>query len=365
MHGDDDDLDPAPPAVRAQWMAARPVVGAPDGIAWRQAQFWHRRGDRVVCCLCPFRCRLKPGEPGLCRVRRATAEGMETATFASAVWHWQSVERKPLYHFRPGLPTLTLAAPGCTFRCGYCQNAVLSQFGKEPASAWRAQPLDPSAAVAAALHADAAIAISYTEPTLSAELTLELARQAAGRVPLVWKSNGFITRDALERIGPLLQAVNIDLKAADDATHRRLTGAPLGPVLEAAAAFKSLGVWVEVSTPLVEGVHTGTDTIRRLAEQVAGLGTDTPWHLVRVLPEYRMPGIPPTSPTLLAQARTIGESVGLRHIYVERALGPSGRATCCPGCGAQVIGRGIGRLEENRLVNGGCPQCGAPISGVW
>ncbi len=60
---------------------------------------------------------------------------------ATSVRHWQPVERKPFYHFQPGRLTLTLAVPGCTFRCDYCLNAALSQYGREPLATWSAEPL--------------------------------------------------------------------------------------------------------------------------------------------------------------------------------------------------------------------------------
>src|SRR5690606_9242780 len=98
--------------------------------------------------------------------------------------------------------------------------------------------VDPDAVVAQAAGAGAAVALSYSEPSLAGELTLALAAAARPRgVPVVWKSNGFVTPSALERLGPCLAAVNLDLKAADDRRHRALTGAPLGPVLDTARAL--------------------------------------------------------------------------------------------------------------------------------
>lgn len=338
----------------------------PVAIQWQPAGFWHWQGQRIACDLCPLRCGLLDGETGRCDVRRRTGNTLETATFASSVWHWQSVERKPLYHFRPGLRTLTLAAPGCNFRCNYCQNAVLSQFGKDPLVPWSAKPIIPTTVVEAAHEAGVAIAISYTEPTLAAELTQALAQAVQGRdIPLIWKSNGFITKQALHRIAPLLSAINIDLKAADETSHRWLTGVALAPVLAAARAYKSLGVWVEISTPLINGLNTSLEQIRQMASMVASVGLDVPWHLIRVLPDYRMRSLMPTSPSLLKQAIKIGYEAGLRHVYVERATGAADRQTNCPNCGAIVIDRDIGALAQNYLIDGNCPVCNECISGVW
>lgn len=153
------------------------MTAAPP-IHWQPAQFWQTEGGRLTCMLCPFRCALSDVQTGLCRVRRRSGDLLETATFASSVRHWHTIERKPLYHFRPGRTTLTLAAPGCTFRCDYCQNSRISQYGRDASVNWTALPVDPAQAVAEAWARDAIIALSYSEPGLAAELTLALWHEA-------------------------------------------------------------------------------------------------------------------------------------------------------------------------------------------
>jgi pyruvate formate lyase activating enzyme len=309
---------------------------------------------------------LADGAVGACRVRRRAGSHLETATFATTVRHLDAVERKPLYHFRPGTQVLTLAAPGCSFTCHYCLNYRLSQYGRIPEAPWQAEPVDPEAVVADAAEHGAAVALSYSEPTLAAELTLALA--AAGRsrgVPVLWKTNGFITPEALERLAPCLAAVNIDIKAADDDRHRALTGAPLAPVLEALAGFVRAGVWVEVSTPLIPRVNADRAALRAIAEAVVRVGPQIPWHLLRFIPEFRMGRLPPTHPDQLREAAQLGRDAGLHYVYVERALGPSGRNTYCPGCGSEVVARDIWQARESFLVDGACPRCGYRIPGRW
>lgn len=113
-----------------------------------------------MCTLCPKRCRLADGQVGFCHVRRRAASQLETQTFATTVWHYDPIERKPLYHYLPGSTTLTLAAPGCTFRCDYCVNFRISQFGRDDAAPWRAEAVDADTAVDLAVEADANIALS-------------------------------------------------------------------------------------------------------------------------------------------------------------------------------------------------------------
>jgi pyruvate formate lyase activating enzyme len=142
---------------------------------------------------------------------------METATWAASVRHLSPVERKPLYYFRPGIRVLTIASPGCSFTCRYCQNYRISQYGRIPEATWDAEPVAPEELVATAAAGDRAIGLSYTEPSLAAELTEAIARLArpAG-VDLIWKTNGYLTPDAGRRLARSLSAVNLDIKGADE-----------------------------------------------------------------------------------------------------------------------------------------------------
>jgi pyruvate formate lyase activating enzyme len=335
-------------------------------MEWTPASLYERNGDRLACTLCPVRCTLADGQVGACHVRRRTGDRLETATFATTVWHHDAIERKPLYHYRPGTTVLTLAAPGCTFRCDYCVNHRISQFGRDAVVSWQAEPVEPTEVVELAASSGASIALSYSEPSLAIELTLALAALGRDRgVDIIWKTNGFLTAEALALAAGALTAVNIDVKAADDARHRQLTGAPLAPVLASLRALHKEGVWVEVSTPLIPGVSGDPSDLARIAAQIAAIDPGIPWHLLRFTPAYRRSGDRPTLPDALAAGVRIGREAGLRYVYVERALGPAGRATYCPACGNTVITREVWALGELRLHAGACDSCGTTLEGRW
>lgn len=335
-------------------------------MEWTAAALYRRAGDRLVCTLCPVRCKLADGQVGACRVRRRTGERLETGTFATTVRHYDAIERKPLYHFRPGSSVLTLAAPGCTFRCDYCVNHRISQYGRDDGVPWQADAVDPAEVIELAASRGASVGLSYSEPSLAIELTLALAALGAPRgVGIVWKTNGFLTEEALALAGPALAAVNIDIKAADEKRHHDLTGAPLAPVLASLRALHAQGVWVEASTPLIPGVSASSSDLARIAAVIASVDPGIPWHLLRYTPAYRRSADLPTLPAALAAAARIGHDTGLRYVYVERALGPSGRATRCPGCGYTVVARDVWALREVRLRDGTCPECGTVVEGRW
>ncbi|MCP4654333.1 MAG: radical SAM protein [bacterium] len=331
--------------------------------AWTPAAFYRDDGGRPLCA---HACRPEDDAVGLCGVRRRRGKSLETATRATAVRHLDPVEKKPFYHYRPGRRALTLAAPGCNFTCHYCLNFRLSQYGRFADAVWRAEPVDATAVVGEAARLGADVALSYSEPALAAELTLELA--AAGRrrgVDVLWKSNGFLTREALAEVAPALAAVNLDVKSADDGRHRALTGAPAAPVLDAVAGFVDAGVWIEVSTPVIPKINDTERELRRIARTIRETGADVPWHLVRFIPEFRMRRCGPTATDLLRRAVELGREQGLRYVYVERALGEEGRTTRCPDCETALVRRGIWTTEDVALKDGACPGCGLAVPGRW
>ncbi|GAA1018587.1 AmmeMemoRadiSam system radical SAM enzyme [Acrocarpospora pleiomorpha] len=319
-------------------------------------------GGRVRCGLCPYNCGLDEGQTGPCQVRRNRDGVLETATFTAAVAHIDAIERKPFYHLRPGARVLTVASPGCTFSCGYCINHRLSQYGREATSPWLGSAAVPAELATQAREADAMLGLSYTEPGLAPELTLALAEHG---LPIVWKTNGFLTPAAIDLVAPVLLGVNIDVKAADTRSHRDLTGAPLGPVLDAIERFLAADVWVEVCTPLIPGVSASPEQLDTIAHRLAAISPDLPWHLLRFTPDFKMLLDPPTPPAMLESAREIGHQAGLRFVYVERALGTPGRRTECPDCAATLVERGIWATHEVHLRGDKCPNCGAHIPGRW
>jgi pyruvate formate lyase activating enzyme len=146
----------------------------------------------------------------------------------------------------------------------------LSQYGRVADASWAGEPAQPAEIVARAAAVGASVGLSYAEPGLAPELTLSLAEHAGPRgVPLVWKTNGFLTTAAVDMVAGALEAVNIDVKAADEGAHRRLTGAALRPVLDALERFRAAGVWVEVSTPLIPGVSAEPAALASIARHLA------------------------------------------------------------------------------------------------
>ena len=88
--------------------------------------------NRVRCGLCAHRCRIDPGECGVCGVRE-NREGVLYSLVYGAILaeNVDPIEKKPLFHLLPGSRSFSIAAAGCNFCCSFCQNHEISQMPRE------------------------------------------------------------------------------------------------------------------------------------------------------------------------------------------------------------------------------------------
>ena len=129
--------------------------------------------------------------------------------------------------------------------------------------------------------------------------------------------------------------------------------------------MKRLGIWLEVTTLVIPGLNDDPVEIRDAAAFVAEeLGTETPWHVSRFYPAYKMPDRPITPIETLQFAKEIGLSEGLKYVYIGNVPEAGSTDTVCPGCGRVLIRRQSFDVLANHVQDGHCPDCGEPIAGV-
>jgi len=319
------------------------------------AVYWEASsGSAVQCLLCPIGCRLEEGEDGLCGTRGNVGGAMVAKQYGRLVSAAvDPIEKKPLYHFLPGHPILSVAARGCNLHCQFCQNWNISQTVHGPAS-----DVTPEQIVADAQRVDSVgIAYTYSEPLVWYEFlrdTAALAHQAGLKNVIV--SNGFLNPDPLEELLPLIDAANIDLKSMDDDFYKKICKARLAPVLNTIRIFKKQGVHLEVTNLVIPGHNDADDQIMRLVDFIASVDSDIPLHFSAYCPSYKF-SAPPTPPQTLLRAKRIAQRK-LRFIYLGNVMVEGGSDTHCPGCDTVVIQR-TGYRTINRLTSaGGCAECG-------
>ena len=334
----------------------------------QHAMLYHAldNGD-VVCDLCFHRCRIPLSRHGICGVRSNREGKLETHVYGEVIAaHIDPIEKKPLFHFLPGSKSLSVATIGCNFRCSFCQNWQISQSSKQKNADFCGRKMAPEEIVKTAEQQGCrSISYTYTEPTVFFEYAFDTARLAASAgLSNVFVSNGYMTPEALDVIRPFLHACNVDLKSFQDQFYRDMCGARLAPVLETIRNMHEAGIWVEVTTLIVTGRNDSEKELAEIAEFIAGVDTDIPWHISRFHPDFLYRETEATPLHVLRRAYEIGKARGLRYIYIGNAWGEA-ETTLCSGCGGSVIERTGFRLTSNRLVQGMCPDCRKPIAGVF
>ena len=326
-------------------------------------------GKKVKCNLCSHRCIIKDSRRGICAVRENRSGILLTLVYGKAIArHVDPIEKKPLFHFLPGTLSYSIATVGCNFRCKFCQNADIAQMPADHKGVIMGDTVTPQEVVAAAdKSACRSISYTYTEPTVFFELAYDTAKIAHERgIRNVFVTNGYMTAEALEMIEPYLDAANVDLKAFSDRYYKDMCGARLKHVLETLKRMKSCGIFVEVTTLIVPGLNDDKTELKELAEFIANdLGTETPWHISRFHPTYKLSDRPVTPVKTLTMAREIGLGAGLKYVYTGNVPGNNGENTFCPACGEIVIERRGFQVGAMRIKDGRCTLCDAPIDGVW
>ena len=334
-----------------------------------EAYLWESVEDQTVRCnLCNHRCIIKDGRRGICGVRENRSGALETLVYGKAIaQNVDPIEKKPLFHFMPGTRSYSIATVGCNLKCRFCQNADIAQMPSDHDGMIMGNDVLPEDIVSDAKKTKCqSISYTYTEPTIFFEYAYDTAKFAhnAG-IKNVFVTNGYMTREAIEMIHPYLDAANVDLKAFNPDYYKNLCGAKLEPVKETLKIMKSFDIFVEVTTLLIPGLNDDKDELKALARFLAEtLGPETPWHVSRFHPTYKLTDRPTTPVETLITARKIGLEAGLRYVYTGNVPGEQGEDTFCYQCGKVLIKRWGFQISKYHIKGGRCKYCDAPIDGV-
>jgi pyruvate formate lyase activating enzyme len=334
----------------------------------REAMLYEKLGDkRVHCNLCGHGCIIKPDGRGVCGVRENKEGILYSLVYGKIIAeNIDPIEKKPFFHVYPGSRSYSIAAVGCNFNCEFCQNHEISQMPRSTLMIM-GEDITPAEIVARAKKSGSkTIAYTYTEPTVYFELAYETARIAVRQnIKNVFVTNGFMTSSALETISPYLAAANVDLKSFRDEFYRKSCGARLEPVLASLQKMKELGVWVEITTLLIPDLNDSYEELKDIAEFIAGLGKEIPWHISRFYPQFKMLHTPVTPVSSLHRAVEIGKQAGLKYVYSGNVPGDEGESTYCFNCGNCLIERHGFQVLNVNLNGNKCSRCNTELEGIF
>jgi pyruvate formate lyase activating enzyme len=332
------------------------------------AQWWGVQSDGTLKCgLCAHGCCLGDGQRGICGVRIGRKGRIDSLVYGRVIAeHIDPIEKKPIFHMLPGSFSYSIATFGCNFRCLHCQNASISQVSRDMVVENSGIYRSPGEIVALALAGGCqSVSYTYVEPTVFFEYAFDCCVAASAKgLKNVFVSNGYMTKEVIARLAPVLTAINIDLKSFSNDFYKKICGARLSPVLDTIAGCRDAGIWVEVTTLIIPGLNDSDEELREIASFLASLDRAIPWHVSGYYPAYRM-AAPPTPEATLRRAQSIGLDQGLHYVYTGNRPGAGGEDTSCPSCGLVAISRQGFRVTANRLASGTCPQCATHIEGVW
>ena len=328
----------------------------------REARFYKKLGNKAVQCqLCPHYCFLKPGERGKCNVRENENGRLFSLVYGKlcsiAV---DPIEKKPLFHFKPGSECLSIATVGCNLSCSFCQNWEISQ----PASKQvLGEQITAERVVEIAMEKNLqGIAYTYTEPLIAIEFYLEIMKLARKEgFYNVWVSNGFSNPEAVRQACNYLDAINVDLKG-DVKFYQGLCGVPNEkPVQEALKIYKEKGVWIEVTNLLIPGFNDKPEQVKQLVSWIKdNLGIKTPLHFSAFHPMFKLSYLPSTPAEKVFQAQKIAKDAGLKYVYAGN-LGLREDSNC-PECSNLLVKRQGYFAELVGLKGKKCSKCGFGLS---
>ncbi len=333
----------------------------------KEAMLYDREsGGRVRCGLCRFRCLIADGARGICGVRENHRGTLFSLVYGRlCAENVDPIEKKPLFHVMPGSSSFSIATVGCNFHCRHCQNHSISQVHSDGRIPGHDRTPEMVVEQAVASHCRS-ISYTYTEPTVFFEFALDTARLAreAGLLNL-FVTNGYISSQALATIAPCLDAANIDLKGFSESFYRDIVHARLSEVLDSIVEYRRKGIWIELTTLLIPGLNDADDELAGIARFIMEhLGADTPWHLTRFYPTYKLTDLPPTPRETLCRAVEIGRAAGLRYVYEGNVPGSGNEETRCPSCSTLLVERSGFIVQRNFIKNGACPHCDTVIAGI-
>ncbi|GAB6051445.1 AmmeMemoRadiSam system radical SAM enzyme [Magnetospira thiophila] len=375
---------------------------------FHKTTYWTKLDNgQIRCDLCPRECKLHDGQLGLCFNRAAVNGEIVLTTYGqSSGFCIDPIEKKPLNHFLPGTPILSLGSVGCNLTCKFCQNwsiskgqesllktlvesanrssnvferlldngigqaEILSLAGRATDGGRLQSPAAPEViAEAAARTGCRSVAFTYNDPVIFHEYVIDIARACHDRgIRTVAVTAGYISPAPRREFFAHMDAANVDLKAfTEDFYHRLCTGSLAATLDTLTYLARETDVWVETTTLLIPGENDSPEEIDAMTRWVVReLGPDLPMHFSAFHPDWKMQDKPRTPHATLIRARDIARANGVRHAYVGNVHDLERESTYCAGCGERLIGRDWYQLSTWNLTNDGhCRSCGTLCAGVF
>ena len=280
------------------------------------------------CDVCFRGCEIKEGELGFCLARRCAGGKVICDNYGKlTALALDPIEKKPLNRFHPGSMILSLGSYGCNLRCPFCQNNdiswddVVKEYPKEISNIITSEEL-VKVAIKYKAEGNIGLAFTYNEPLIGYEFvrdTAKLIHEAGMKNVLV--SNGTAGLNILSKIGPYIDAMNIDLKGLADRYYKEVLKGDLDMVKSFITEAVKI-CHVELTTLIVPGENDTEEEMRQIVSFISSLknsdgdviGQDIPLHISRFFPRFKMRDRDATDVALIYHLKDIARE-RLNYVY--------------------------------------------------
>lgn len=316
------------------------------------ALFYEKHSDKLKCFLCPHNCLIPDGKYGLCSVRTNKDGVLKTINYGEITsMAVDPIEKKPLYHFKPGKDILSVGSFGCNFSCEFCQNYTIAHYR---AQSKYVSP-DELVNMCLGIQNNVGIAFTYNEPSIWYEYIYDTSKKLKEKAPelkVVLVTNGYIEEKPLLKLLPFVDAMNIDLKSFQKDYYRKTCGGDIEAVLKTIEASYER-CHIEITTLLVNGLNDSEVEIEEIASYIGRLDKNIPLHLTRYFPSYNLNN-PPTKVEAMLKAREIAQK-HLNYVYLGNVANTHSH-TYCPQCKHILVKRN-GYYTKTYIDENICPNC--------
>ena len=324
---------------------------------------------RVRCYACGHCCPISDGQAGVCKVRFNRGGTLYVPWGYVGGIQCDPIEKKPFFHAYPGALAYSFGMLGCDLHCSYCQNWVTSQALRDPNAVSPPMKATPESLVRQAVDLGAKVVVStYNEPLITSEWAVAVFKEAkAAGLLTAYVSNGNGTPEVLEYIRPWVDLYKVDLKSFDEQHYHQL-GGRLAPILDTIRSLHAMAFWLEIVTLVIPGFNDSDEELTRMAEFLAGVSPEVPWHVTAFHADYKMTDTANTSAATLLRAAAIGKAAGLKFVYAGNLPGMVGdlENTRCTKCSTLLIERYGYRIKRYDIArDGACPSCNTVVPGRW
>lgn len=251
--------------------------------------------DIFACEVCPRLCRIAEGGTGFCGARGVLINPDTGEKSVVSINYGKltsialdPVEKKPLRHFHPGKMILSVGSFGCNLICPWCQNHNISRAKENDVGVQELKPAE--LAVLAEKYAAAGsigVAFTYNEPLVGYEYAKDTSQILKERgLKSVLVTNGYMNTSLFLEMLPFIDAMNIDLKSVREDFYKKI-GGRLDVVKE---NIKSAArrCHIEITCLLINGENDSEAEMEEMADFIASISSEIPFHISRFFPRYRM-----------------------------------------------------------------------------